>query len=104
MKHITNLSDIKSIPVHFISTTNPKFQYIAGKQGTISYSYTVILFSSITYNMHTSYIKKLEIKNNVFIFTTRNSIYKFKATENYADTIIEIDNTELEKKLQAVGA
>ena len=103
MKTITNLQDIKSIEVIFASTTNPQFKYIAGKQGTITFTNNVIVFVGMMYNMHTSYIKKLEIKNNLFTFTTRNSTYKFKSVLDYADTVIEIDQSKLEQQLKQAG-
>ena len=103
MKTITNLQDINSIEVIFASTTNSQFKYIAGKQGTITFSNNVIVFVGMMYNMHTSYIKKLEIKNNMFIFTTRNSVYSFKPLASYEDTVIEIDQSKLEEQLKQAG-
>ena len=103
MKTITNLQDINSIEVIFASTTNLQFKYIAGKQGTITFNNHVIEFVSTAYYMHTSYIKKLEIKNNMFIFTTRNSVYSFKPLASYEDTVIEIDQSKLEEQLKQAG-
>ena len=103
MKTITNLSDIKDIEVQFDSTTNPLFKYLSGKHGVISYDMHVIIFVGVMHQMHTSYIKKLEIKNNLFTFTTRNSTYKFKSVFDYADTVIEIDQSKLEQQLKQAG-
>lgn len=103
MKTITSLSDIKDIEVIFLSTTNPMLKYITGTQGTITFRSNVIVFESLIHNMHTSYINKLEIKNNLFIFTTRNSIYKFKPIAKYADTAIKLDQSKIESQLKQAG-
>ena len=93
--------DIKNIKAEFLSSTNKQMElYFKNSISELNYINKVIWFS----DMHTSYIKTIEIHNNILSVDTRNSVYVFKLLDDiFEDTFIEIDNSDIEAQLKQKG-
>lgn len=79
----------------YIKSTNKNFSYLEEKEGKIFFDNIVLNFDySLQKIFHTSYIKKISIKNNKLIAETRNSIYEFELIEPIEDYEYEREKEE----------
>lgn len=76
---LKKFTDIQSQDVILTHTTNPRFKYLEDETMKISYRDNVIVATMREFsNFHTSYVKSMEILNNLLRVTTRNSVCTFE--------------------------